>query len=746
MASEDDTPAVAEPYWTSDFDGISLGPVCHIQRAESRFGSHVTGDIRDWVFGGASQPSAGTNPSPQNQPQSSGFHNQGQPSFPKMARYRLNLTALSQRYNMYFAAYQDHIYVYQPQAAPEILPGPSIILHPKRTRAARMFGGVIDTVFPHQVSNMVVGNLGTHEVLLFAYDDGDVGAYYTHTIEHAILANDQQRQGLGIPGARPVIPRQFFSENVGKSAWGLAIHEQSRLFAVSSNNHEVTVFAFALNLSVPVGPIPASFVDSSPRVWSGQTAMELQRHFETRTRTWRVVLPLGPLGQNIPTIAFWENEQGDAARIIALDINDNTWIMEIWRVGSQPLLIRGAGHRGGDRLTGWGVLMLPDSSFMKVKSVREALGVPADQIIDRKLDNRGRELDHRDRFSPWLDTTCSLFYVKDLASDPATYLRSRFGPIYSEVHARGWRPPGPNPVSNLPDFSIPDESSDEETEHDIDVSGQHSEAVSDEPGGTVSNLWPPLSNCVQPLSKFPGPKGSLLDDLESQVQLGKAIIPSFGETYPLDGSLSSLMELISASHDRQSKTRPTEIKDAWLAENLWRLSILRAKSTDIELISFAPSASVQCRCVVTYHNHHRRPQQPPDLAQHISERISMLIHVPELNLVVAGSLTGRVALISLTKTKAQVHRRRRLRKGFRVDQVLPRKSDEDQQLRPWCTLHGIAISPVPALHTTGLELVDTRRNRSGPPQPLRYRLILHYLDHTILMYYIQRKGEELLVC
>ncbi|KAK4220253.1 hypothetical protein QBC37DRAFT_408219 [Rhypophila decipiens] len=743
MASEDDTPARAEPYWTSDFDGISVGPVCHIQRAESRFGSHVTGDIRDWIFGGASQPSAGTNASLQNQPESSGFPNQGQPSFPKMARYRLNLTALSQRYNMYFAAYQDHIYVYQPQAAPEILPGPSIILHPKRTRAARMFGGVIDTVFPHQVSNMVVGNLGTHEVLLFAYDDGDVGAYYTHTIEHAILANDQQRQERGIPGARPVVPRQFFSENVGKSAWGLAIHEQSRLFAVSSNNHEVTVFAFALNSTVPVGPIPASFVDSSPRVWSGQTAMELQRHFQTRTRTWRVVLPLGPLGQNIPTIAFWEDEKGDAARIIALDINDNTWIMEIWRLGSQPLLIRGAGHRGVDRLTGWGVLVLRDSSFMKVKSVREALGVPADQIIDRKLDYRGRELGHPDRFStPWLDTTCSLYYVKDLASDPETYLRSRFGPIYSDVHARGWRPPGPNPVPNL---SIPDESPDEETEHDTDVSEQHSEAESDDPG-TMSSVWPPLGNCQQPLSTLPGPKGSVLDDLASQIQLGKAIIPSFGETYHLDGSLSSLMELISASQDRQGKTRPTEIQDVWLAKNLWRLSILRAKSTDIELISFAPSASVQCRCVVTYHNHHRRPQQPIDLAPHISQRISMLIQVPELNLVVAGSLTGRVALITLTKTKAQVHRRRRLRKGFRVDHVLPRKSDEDQQLRPWCTLHGIAMSPVPALHTTGLELMDTRRIRSGPPPPLRYRLILHYLDHTILMYYIERKGEELSVC
>jgi hypothetical protein len=37
---------------------------------------------------------------------------------------------------------------------------------------------------------------------------------------------------------------RFFHENVGQSVWGLAIHEQSRLIAVSSNAREVTLFIF----------------------------------------------------------------------------------------------------------------------------------------------------------------------------------------------------------------------------------------------------------------------------------------------------------------------------------------------------------------------------------------------------------------------------------------------------------------------------------------------------------------------
>ena|SRR6187402_10462 len=38
---------------------------------------------------------------------------------------------------------------------------------------------------------------------------------------------------------------RFFHENVGSSAWGLGIHQASRLIAVGSNLREVTVFSHA---------------------------------------------------------------------------------------------------------------------------------------------------------------------------------------------------------------------------------------------------------------------------------------------------------------------------------------------------------------------------------------------------------------------------------------------------------------------------------------------------------------------
>ncbi len=74
-----------------------------------------------------------------------------------------------------------------------------------------------------------------------ACDDGDVIAYYTHLL----WMESGLSQGNKLPPNGTTKP--FFHENVGISAWGLAIHDRSRLIAVGSNNREVTVFAFGLS-------------------------------------------------------------------------------------------------------------------------------------------------------------------------------------------------------------------------------------------------------------------------------------------------------------------------------------------------------------------------------------------------------------------------------------------------------------------------------------------------------------------
>lgn len=238
---------------------------------------------------------------------------------------------------LYFAAYQDRIYVYQPQRAPRILPSPSLVLRPRQSVLAMHVGGVIDRNFPHQINHLIVGNLGNLEIVLVAYDDGDVAAYYTHALVHWIEANSSdQAHGAGGHRVRRLSrPKPFFHENVGKSAWGLAIHEKSRLIAVGSNLHEVTVFAFAVNHR----GMPAKFseTDNSWVTTSDEATFRLQKHFKARTRTWRITLPLGSSGNNIPNLTFVDDEAGEADRVAAIDILGTVWILDIWRIGANPI-------------------------------------------------------------------------------------------------------------------------------------------------------------------------------------------------------------------------------------------------------------------------------------------------------------------------------------------------------------------------------------------------------------------------
>ena len=55
----------------------------------------------------------------------------------------------------------------------------SLVLCLPQTEKAKAVGGYNDPGKPHCVNNMIVGNLGSKEVLLLCCDDGDVMAFYT---------------------------------------------------------------------------------------------------------------------------------------------------------------------------------------------------------------------------------------------------------------------------------------------------------------------------------------------------------------------------------------------------------------------------------------------------------------------------------------------------------------------------------------------------------------------------------------
>ena len=98
------------------------------------------------------------------------------------------------------------------------------------------------------------------------------------------------------------------------------MHSKSRLIAVSSNLHEVTVFAMQLSTGPP-----------QSKVAECEGCEDKAAQVKQRQRAWRIIIVLGISASNIPNIAFLDDEQGEAEKVCGMDINGKMWIADIWR-------------------------------------------------------------------------------------------------------------------------------------------------------------------------------------------------------------------------------------------------------------------------------------------------------------------------------------------------------------------------------------------------------------------------------
>lgn len=111
----------------------------------------------------------------------------------------------------------------------------------------------------------------------------------------------------------------------------------------------------------------------------------------------------------------------------------------------------------------------------------------------------------------------------------------------------------------------------------------------------------------------------------------------------------------------------------------------------------------------------------------------MLASIPVLSLIIVGSQIGRAALITLTRP--EIVSARGAVVNFRVDLILPRKQEEDAGLRPDVPLLGLAVAPL-----------QTSSGEKKKVDVGRWRLIMHYYDHTVLSYEISREDGSDNMC
>lgn len=211
--------------------------------------------------------------------------------------------------------------------------------------------GYISTRNPHSINRILVDDLGRDEILLLATDSGNVTAYRTQHVLKAIQNAKAERQNAEEagrnPGPRDTEVEVFFSEFVGLSAWGLAIHKYARLIAVGANTSEITVFAFALvdesTSSRDDGEDPLDLGEDlnlqsqewmtiqTPEDFEELSALMPDRH---RSRNLRLIL--GGHFTNIPNISFLNSDLDlEGNWLVSADIDNRLLVWNIWKQVNQ---------------------------------------------------------------------------------------------------------------------------------------------------------------------------------------------------------------------------------------------------------------------------------------------------------------------------------------------------------------------------------------------------------------------------
>ena len=176
----------------------------------------------------------------------------------------------------------------------------------------------------HCINQIIVNDLGNEEILVVACGDGDVAAYRTRSI----LAAIEQDAPLGEP---------WFHENVGASAWGLAVHKEARLLAVSSNSHDVLVYAPAIEQCGPSRDDLDAFHRRvanpfNPDDPDGERSPNFLEVDQLSSRMQDVVVRLKGHRDNVPNIAFCNTDLDQEGRfLVSTDIENCTYFWDLFQ-------------------------------------------------------------------------------------------------------------------------------------------------------------------------------------------------------------------------------------------------------------------------------------------------------------------------------------------------------------------------------------------------------------------------------
>ncbi|KAF1810993.1 hypothetical protein P152DRAFT_515401 [Eremomyces bilateralis CBS 781.70] len=648
----------------------------------------------------------------------------------KLLPWRCNLTALAQSHDYYLVACAAEVEVYKPTFPAHGLPGQLswVVDLPKSSPGIT---GTIDALRPHSVNYLIIDYLGNKEVVLVACDDGDVLGYYIDDIHLQILQSGENRGGRNPNDYRV---RPFFHKNVGMSAWGLAIHSVARMIAVSSNTHRLVVY------------------------WFGLDGNDMIHRKEKR-------LELPDSGENLPTVNFCNTgDDPDGEWLLSGSIGN--WMM-VWNTRTATLYkkaqlafckdrkLDGSCACGGKSAYPhaiWGTYWLDRRSFRRINppSFSKALGL------------QKRDFSDKDFPTDFWDISASRKEVIDASE------RYDGRANFANVQA---------PMSPVEDVS------------DDDDDGAYSDAdstLSDDLGtdmaddGSASDIEPSMSGGAGgPASSVQYHEHPMQDHNTELVDpMSDWFTPARPLQRSLDGSIPFLEIIPPSRSNVEQMLFPPEApilhlssKDIFIMQpQVAKISSKRPpfhnKRQSMDAISEFDHKNYYP--VVGAHDplfQEIKSAIAPTFYSHVfsqTDRMNLHAFIPDLGVICIASGKGRVAVCTLTQMDvfSSGARLKKLREsnadaklqaryagwegtktvyGFRLDHILPFASQEEKCERPEHILIGIAVGPIPGS--------GWQREPGHTPSGLhgngckRWRLILTWMNHSILSYEI-RRGEE----
>jgi hypothetical protein len=578
--------------------------------------------------------------------------------------------------------------------------------------------GYLDADEPHAINYLVVQKLGKDEVVATVRDDGDVEAVLVRHVVHAITTRlNNSEAGEPMADVRPL-----FQRNVGISAWGLAIHTQARMIAVSSNRHEVTVFRFGLvddQLDSSNSPPKRDRTAHDGQSNSGHGQESPDDNVDSRPdRDADVTRQVLNGEANIPHVSFCNTgDDPDGRWLLTTDISGvcraidlhKFALVQAFRFG--PSI--GTPHGGGyDRLNaGWGIIFLDKRSFIAQDTIQEALGMEETDVLpDAKSDMRIWDISK---------TTRSMPDVSHAFSEPIQKRPAATSISHSTTEASSGTSSPSGDRGTIRQISTTLATALQQTDSDDD----------DDASGVPIDL-----DALSPLTN-PEPEPTEDEPSEHDIEMWSDLDESEGEN-----TEDSIPASAYYGGERICGNVPGFVRSTNLCEDL-PCPILHASIRNVYLLQ--PSQQ---------RHGPDQPFLPPmvglaaPLRQSIQaeyrmlnmfDRLSMHAYIPTLGVVILASQKGRAIVLSLTRVRqnmtypVEIDPKLGVKTNYamRTECILPFKSQEKAGQRPFSPLHGIAVGPI-----QGTENIKNAAKR-------RWRLIMMFQDHSLLTYEIRRTAK-----